>query len=51
VEARGFKVEHVWDIAQTDGDPVPDVRPVLVEGEGRTGLWALIAAQVAAGFR
>ena len=47
-QLRGFKVEHVWDIAQTDGDPVPDVRPVLLEGEGSTGLWDLIATQVAA---
>ena len=47
-QLRGFKVEHVWDIAQTDGDPVPDVRPVLLEGEGPTGLWDLIATQVAA---
>jgi hypothetical protein len=28
---------------------VPDVWRVLVEGEGPTGLWGLIAAQVAAG--
>jgi hypothetical protein len=33
-QLRGFKVEHVWDIAQTDGDPVPDVRPALLESEG-----------------
>ena len=44
-QLRGFKVEHVWDIAQTDGDPVPDVRPVLLEGEGPTGLWDLVATQ------
>jgi hypothetical protein len=36
-QLRGFKIEHVWDIAQTDGDPLPEVRPVLVEGEGPTG--------------
>lgn len=47
-QLRGFKVEHVWDVAQTDGDPVPDVRPVLLEGEGPTGLWDVIATQVAA---
>jgi hypothetical protein len=34
---RGFKVEPVRDIAQIDGDPVPEVRPVLVEGQGPTG--------------
>jgi hypothetical protein len=33
----GFKVEHVCNIAQTDGGPVPEVRPVLVEGDGRRG--------------
>jgi hypothetical protein len=27
---------------------VPDVRPVLLEGEGPTGLWDVIATQVAA---
>ena len=42
------EVEHIWDIAQTDGDPVPDVSPGLLEGEGPTELWDLIATQVAA---
>src|SRR5436853_6691263 len=29
---RGFKVAHVFDISQTDGDPLPDIRPALLDG-------------------
>lgn len=49
----GFRVEHVWDIAQTDGEPLADdVMPELLEGEAPDGLWDALAAQVAgAGFR
>ncbi len=46
---RGFTVVHVFDEADTTGDPLPDVAPVLLEGEG--SLWDDLAAQVeAAGF-
>ena len=46
---RGFTVVHVFDESDTTGDPLPDVAPVLLEGEG--ALWDSLAAQVAsAGF-
>jgi len=48
---RGFRVVYVFDISQTDGDPVPDVAPVLLEGDDPGRLWDALAAQVeAAGF-
>jgi hypothetical protein len=48
---RGFRAVHVWDVSQTDGEPLPDVRPELLNGDGPTGLWAALATQVgAAGF-
>jgi hypothetical protein len=47
---RGFTVVHVFDESDTTGDPLPDVRPVLLEGEG--ALWDGLAAQVtSAGYR
>jgi antirestriction protein ArdC len=45
---QGWKVEHVFDISQTEGEPLPDVVPALVEGEGPAGLWDALAEQVAA---
>ena len=46
---RGFKVVHVFAQRDTTGDPLPEVAPVLLEGEG--ALWNALAAQVtAAGF-
>jgi len=48
---RGFKVAYVFDEAQTDGDPVPDVRPRLLAGEDTARLWSGLADQVtAAGY-
>jgi hypothetical protein len=48
---RGFKVAHVFDLAQTDGDPLPDIRPALLDGDAPAGLWDALAAQVeTAGF-
>jgi antirestriction protein ArdC len=48
---RGFKVEHVFDISQTDGEPIVDVRPELLNGAAPAGLWDGLARQVkAAGF-
>jgi len=35
----GFKLATVFDISQTDGEPLPDIGlPVLLEGEGDTAL-------------
>jgi antirestriction protein ArdC len=45
---RGFRAAYVFDIAQTDGDPLPDVGPALLAGEAPAGLWDGLAAQVAA---
>ncbi len=48
---RGFRVAHVWDVTQTDGDPLPEMRPALLAGEAPEGLWESLAQQVAdAGF-
>ena len=45
---RGFKVAHVFDVSQTEGEPIPDVRPAVLDGEAPAGLWDGLAAQVAA---
>jgi antirestriction protein ArdC len=45
-EVRGFRRVHVFDVAQTDGDPLPDVAPVLLTGGAPAGLWEALAAQV-----
>jgi antirestriction factor ArdC-like protein len=34
----GFTVEHVWDISQTTGEPLPEVRPSSLVGEAPAGL-------------
>jgi antirestriction protein ArdC len=48
----GLKPAHVWDISQTDGEPIPEPpRPQLLEGEAPEGLWDGLADQiVASGF-
>jgi hypothetical protein len=43
---RGFTVVHVFDEADTTGEPLPDVRPVLLHGDAT--LWDALATQVAA---
>jgi len=30
---RGFRVAYVWDVSQTDGEPLADVRPELLVGD------------------
>lgn len=45
---RGFTTTTVFDIAQTDGADLPDVRPQLVEGGAPAGLWDGLAKQIAA---
>jgi hypothetical protein len=45
---RGFRVVYVFDISQTDGDPVPEVAPVLLDGDDPGALYDALAAQVAA---
>ncbi len=49
---RGFRMAHVWDISQTDGETLPEVRPTLLAGEAPAGLWEALAQQVAeAGYQ
>lgn len=48
---HGFRIAHVFDESQTDGDPLPDVRPQLLTGDDTAALWSGLANQVAdAGF-
>lgn len=48
----GVKPAYVWDVSQTDGEPIPEPpAPRLLEGQAPEGLWEGLAAQVkAAGF-
>ncbi len=46
-QLRGFRVVHVFDITATEGDPLPEVAPVLLTGQAPAGLWADLAGQVA----
>ncbi len=45
-QVRGFRVAHVFDLAQTEGDPLPDVEPALLTGQAPAGLWNDLASQV-----
>lgn len=49
----GYRITHVWDVAQTSGEPLPEQpRPQLLHGEAPDGLWDRLAALVAAeGYR
>ncbi len=49
----GLRAAHVWDISQTDGDPIPErPMPALLQGQAPDGLWDGLAAQVEVrGFR
>jgi hypothetical protein len=45
----GLKAAYVWDISQTDGDPISETpRPVLLQGEAPEGLWDGLADQITA---
>jgi antirestriction protein ArdC len=49
---RGFKVVHVFDVTQTDGNPLPDVGPELLRGDAPQQLWDHLAALVTSdGYR
>jgi antirestriction protein ArdC len=51
VGVRGFTTATVFDVSQTDGKELPDVRPALLDGAGVAGLWDALALQVkAAGY-
>ena len=45
----GLKPAHVWDISQTDGEPIPETpRPALLQGQAPDGLWDGLADQITA---
>lgn len=45
----GLRPAHVWDISQTDGDPIPErPMPTLLQGQAPEGLWDGLTAQVEA---
>jgi len=45
----GLKPAHVWDISQTDGDPIPQTpHPTLLEAQSPEGLWDGLADQITA---
>jgi antirestriction protein ArdC len=46
VGIRGFTTTTVFDVSQTDGMELPDVRPALLDGAGVAGLWNALALQV-----
>jgi len=45
-QVRGFRVVHVFDVAQTEGAPLPEVAPALLTGQAPAGLWDDLASQV-----
>jgi hypothetical protein len=45
----GLKPAYVWDISQTDGEPIPETpRPTLLRGQAPEGLWDGLADQITA---
>lgn len=45
----GLRPAYVWDVTQTDGDPIPEPpTPTLLSGQAPLGLWDGLAAQVEA---
>ena len=43
---RGFRVVHVFDVTQTDGERLPDVAPALLHGPAPQRLWESLASLV-----
>ena len=46
-QVRGFRVVHVFDISQTEGEGLPDldaVRPKLLDGAAPEGIWDALAS-------
>jgi len=47
VEMVGVKPAYVWDVSQTDGEPIPEPpSAVLLDGQAPPGLWDGLAAQI-----
>jgi antirestriction protein ArdC len=53
-QLRGFRVVHVFDISQTEGEDLPDldaVRPKLLDGDAPVGIWdPLVSHAASVGF-
>jgi len=53
-QLRGFRIVHVFDISQTEGEELPDldaIRPKLLNGDAPEGIWdALLSQAKAVGF-
>jgi antirestriction protein ArdC len=53
-QIRGFRIVHVFDISQTEGEELPDldaVHPKLLDADAPDGIWdALVAQADGAGF-
>ena len=53
-QIRGFRVVHVFDISQTEGDEIPDldaIRPQLLDDDAPEGIWDVLVSQATtAGF-
>ena len=51
-ELRGFRVVHVFDVTQTEGEPLPEVAPELLVGPAPDHLWERLAGLAEAdGYR
>ncbi len=43
----GLRAAYVWDVSQTDGDPLPErPLPLLLQGQAPAGLWDGLADQI-----
>lgn len=48
----GFRIVHVFDLSQTDGKPLPDVAPALLQGAAPARLWDTLTSLTGdAGYR
>jgi hypothetical protein len=48
----GFRVASVFDISQCDGPPVPEVRPIQLEGDAPQNMWDDVTHRIReAGYR
>ena len=45
---RGFRIVHVFDVSQTEGQPLPDINPTQLRGVAPAELWERLAALVEA---
>ncbi len=45
---RGFRAATVFDLEQTDGEPLPEVAPELLSGDAPTGLWDAVSSLIEA---